>query len=228
MALLCSSTKPPYRLGVVLGNALAIVVHKPETELSIGAAKFCGPAVPPHRLGIVLGNAHAVLVPEPELVLNISVILLGVNSKPPKVRGVVILLVCRYGLFKCLRRSGKRADGRQQQCHDKCEESSRTAPRAHVSSAPFDTCQPVDLLSAWSMNTHEGSVPVPRRRPRRGPITVAHRFRAKVPSETDPPRWCDRTIHALARHLGESSGQPRTRCQAWYERLVCRTTGAGS
>ena len=49
--------------------------------------------------------------------------------------------------------------------------------------------------------------------------------RVKILSETNPSRRCNRNIHALARHLGECPGRPRTRRQAWSERPVCRTTG---
>ena len=117
------------------------------------------------------------------------------NTEPSKGRGTVTSRVCRSGLLHGLRRGGRRPHDRQQQYPGQGEESSRPDRHAHVSSAPFESRQPVDLLSAWYINTHERSVPVLRCQPRRGPVTVSHRYRAKPPPETDPPET-ERSNHS--------------------------------
>ena len=47
-------------LNVVLGHALALVVHNAEVELGPGVALDCGLAIPLHRLGVVLDHAPAI------------------------------------------------------------------------------------------------------------------------------------------------------------------------
>ncbi len=53
-------------LYVVLGDALAVVVHVAEVELGYGIILLGGLAEPLHRLGVVLGDALAVVVHDAE------------------------------------------------------------------------------------------------------------------------------------------------------------------
>ena len=123
-------------------NAVAVVVHDPEDELSRGVALLRGSAIPPRRLGVVLGNALAFGVHVPEIELSPGVAPLGVNPEPSKGRGMVTSLVRRDGFFECLSCGGRRAHDRQQQCRGHGEESSRPVRRAHVSPVPFEPTGP--------------------------------------------------------------------------------------
>ena len=180
-----SEVVPLVRLDEVLADAGAVFVHEPEVVLSASMALLRGSAVPPRCLGVVLGNALALVVHDSEIELSTGVALLGVEPELEQGSGVVASLVGRHRLVEGLCHRRKRAQDRQQQCRDQGEEFSRPVRRAHVSSAPFEPRQPVDLLSAWYMTTHQGSVHVPRRQQRRGPITSFLRYRAKAPSEDE-------------------------------------------
>ena len=103
---------PPHRLGVVLGHALAVVVHDPEIELRGGGALLGSEAVPPHRLGVVLGHALAVVVHDPEIELRGGVALRGVVLESSKGGGIVASLICLYRCIErlCCRRKGTHCD----------------------------------------------------------------------------------------------------------------------
>jgi len=51
VALLGGEAKPPHRLGVILGDTFAVVVHEPEIVLSTGVALFGSEAQRYHPQG---------------------------------------------------------------------------------------------------------------------------------------------------------------------------------
>ena len=186
-----------------------------------------GSAVPPRRLGVVLGNALAFGVHVPEIELSPGVASLGVNPEPSKGRGMVTSLVCCSGFLHGLRRSGRRAHDRQQQCRGQGEQSTRPVRRAHDSSAPFKSHQPVDLLFAWHMNAHARSAPLLRHPPRCGPIMVPHRYRAEVPSGTDQPET-GRSNHSSLCPTSRGTPRPTSyKTPSMVRAPVCCIAGTG-
>ena len=85
-----ASPKPPDRLGVVLRNPRACVVHDPEVDLRRGVALVGREPKPPDRLGVVLRNPRAGVVHDPEVELRRGVALVGREPKPPDRLGVVL------------------------------------------------------------------------------------------------------------------------------------------
>ena len=86
---------PHMRLNEVVGNAMAIAIHKAEVVLGTGVTLLCCPAILMNRLSVVLGHALAILVHSAEVVLGIAAALIcglaiplervGVVQKPAKV-----------------------------------------------------------------------------------------------------------------------------------------------
>ena len=61
---------PDVGLNVVLGNALAVVVHVSQVGLGYRVPLFGGLAVPEHGLAVVLGDTLAVVIHEPQVGLD--------------------------------------------------------------------------------------------------------------------------------------------------------------
>ena len=74
--------QPHMRRYVVLGDALALVVHEAELVLRSGVALFSGQAEPLCSFGMVLGNALADGVHDAELVLRVDVLLFSGRAPP--------------------------------------------------------------------------------------------------------------------------------------------------
>ena len=79
-----------FRFGLVLENALPVVVHEPEAGLGAGVTLLGGQPKPAHRFGVVLEDALAVGVHTPEVELGAGVALLGSQPKPAHRFGVVL------------------------------------------------------------------------------------------------------------------------------------------
>ena len=96
-------------LGVVLGDALALVVHDAEIVLSFGVALLGGLAIPLQGLGVVLGDALALVVHEAEVVLGVGVPLIGKRTKLTNGRRIVAALIGCHGLIPTTPRRGRQA-----------------------------------------------------------------------------------------------------------------------
>jgi hypothetical protein len=53
---------PFYRLGAVLGYAVAHQIHSPKVALAFWVALVCGPTIEFHRLAVILGHPPTVFV----------------------------------------------------------------------------------------------------------------------------------------------------------------------
>ena len=78
------------RLGVVLGNAPAIIVHVAELEVGSCLPLPGGPPMPLRRLGLVLRDAQAIGVHKAEGVLSSWVALL--SQRTPLIQGRCIVI----------------------------------------------------------------------------------------------------------------------------------------
>ena len=82
MVLFGGAAIPFHRLPVVLGDALAIVIHQGEVVLGGGVILFGGAAIPFYRLGVIQRDTFAVIIHQGETILGADVILLGGQAVP--------------------------------------------------------------------------------------------------------------------------------------------------